>query len=562
MFISLLKKTILVLKNSCFINRKFSIVLFIAITFSISIPQNSHAQRKVIRKKATSIGLKTPIDSLLVITQKVDSLYTTNFNITNPSQTIDTTQIIVSNFFSTVSPNHIQQLQRKYLDSFYDACENELLDSALTNAFKYILIDGKEEERVIWKFLIENYGRDGDTQNTAFLFEKFKDVSALRDNAYNKEIEYLSHNYNEVMYPITFGEIAHGYWMSLANNNFKEVPKYILRIDNVAIDSGTTILSSPRTPWNSERSKYYWYYSFGTENYILRKSQKTFCDENEKVLKLRFATEKERGGNTDRSRQQITENRQWQADMHGKINSSDMGVGEQLAAGVVTDVAAGLLDALAISLGAGSKTVEAYYVETKAISPKLMNANITYKRVKATSLGYTTTKEYKPNQKESFVKWEEADSVLFISPKGKPIYPWNLSVNSSLLNEYNMIKKEYNFWKPKYCLPTLAITAVGSYIMACGISKMSDSIKEYEYDKKTSDRHAIQGSLIFSIGLSAIVGSIGFTHDLISLKRQFAYDEINKKNMDKMRKKAGEFSMQPYLNPDEESIGMNINVIF
>ena len=340
--------------------------------------------------------------TLVQACQKIDELYETKFDVAHPSKTYDSTRVVITEYAKSLESSLVQEIQSNYYEAFYNASEKEQLDSAVNYAFKYLLVDGRKDESIMWQVLIDNYGSDGDTENTIFLIDWFKDISVLRDNAYTKMIESLTKKYDDVIHPISFDDMAKGYWISLDDKYESEklfgiditprdkdgsilqknIPDYILNIRYVTSDEGTTMLSSPRAPWNSKKRGRFWYYSPSYENYFLRTSQTTFCDADSKSLHLAFATEKINEGNTQRAQQNLASNRQWKADMHGKINSSNTSFGNQLAAGVVTDVTAGLLDALAISMGAGSKIAEGYGIELNAISQKVMNGNITYSRVK------------------------------------------------------------------------------------------------------------------------------------------------------------------------------------
>lgn len=521
--------------------------------------------------------------TLVQACQKIDELYETKFDVAHPSKTYDSTRVVITEYAKSLESSLVQEIQSNYYEAFYNASEKEQLDSAVNYAFKYLLVDGRKDESIMWQVLIDNYGSDGDTENTIFLIDWFKDISVLRDNAYTKMIESLTKKYDDVIHPISFDDMAKGYWISLDDKYESEklfgiditprdkdgsilqknIPDYILNIRYVTSDEGTTMLSSPRAPWNSKKRGRFWYYSPSYENYFLRTSQTTFCDADSKSLHLAFATEKINEGNTQRAQQNLASNRQWKADMHGKINSSNTSFGNQLAAGVVTDVTAGLLDALAISMGAGSKIAEGYGIELNAISPKVMNANITYRRVKESSYGYTSLKDYKPNQQNRLVKWEASDSVVFINMLGKPIFIESLSKDSPLLYEYNEVRKKYNFWKPQYLIPSAVSVGVGAACITRGITMLTHDIRENRDLPKDKQKSSTTAEVLYmTVGTTVPIVTIGIISGIISSKRQSAYNKINKKNMDKMRQKATQFSMQPILNPIDNSIGMNMSVNF
>lgn len=192
-----------------------------------------------------------------------------------------------------------------------------------------------------------------------------------------------------------------------------------------------------------------------------------------------------------------------------------------------------------------------------------MNANITYRRVKDSSLGYSKIKADEPNRPNRFVKWEESDSVIFISEDGRPIFMGSLQKNSSLLNEYNEVRHEYNFGRPKYLIPSLVSIGVGAACITRCITMLTHDIRENKglpKDKqKNSDK---KEAILLGVGVTIPIVTIAVISDVITKKRQSVYNKINKKSMDKMRQKATDFSMQPILNPIDNTIGMNISLNF
>ena len=555
--------------------RAIKIVLLAVLLVHVSIVD---AQNKNTSRRRGRSMIKNKI-TLVQASQKIEELFGANFDIVHPANTYDSTKVALRDYTKGLEQNLTRQLRDYYFEAFYNASEKELLDSAINCAFKFLMIDGKKDESVMWQLLIDNYGSDGDTENTIYLIDRFKDASIQSDNAYDESIKALLMKYDDVIHPISFDDMAKGYWISVDDKYESEklfgiditprnkdgsilqktIPDYILNIRYVSSDEGTTMLSSPRAPWKSKKTGHFWYYSPSYENYSLRTSQTTFCDAGAKGLYFAFATEKIKEGNTQRAQQTLASNRQWKADMHGKINSSNTSFGNQLAAGVVTDISAGLFDALAISLGAGSKIAEGYGIELNAISPKVMNASITYRRVKESSYGYSTLKDYKPNQQNRFVKWEESDSVIFISPQGKPIFIESLSKDSPLLKEYNEVREKYNIWRPQYLIPTAASIGIGAALIVKGWPLLMSDKDSHPNDYKS---RITKGATYYAIGVIVPCIAIPIVSGVISSKRQSAYNKINKKNMDKMRHKAAQFSMQPILNPIDNSVGMNMSLNF
>ena len=71
-----------------------------------------------------------------------------------------------------------------------------------------------------------------------------------------------------------------------------------------------------------------------------------------------------------------------------------------------------------------------------------------------------------------------------------------------------------------------------------------------------------KGAIYYAIGVIVPCIAIPIVSGVISSKRQSAYNKINKRNMDKMRQKAAQFSMQPNINPIDNYVGMNMSLNF
>ena len=251
-------------------------------------------------------------------------------------------------------------------------------------------------------------------------------------------------------------------------------------------------------------------------------------------------------------------NRQFEAETKAKIWSSKQGsFGEKLGADVVTSVYVGLADAIYDALAIGSKKVEAYAIDFSNPTLLTMDAVIGYEKVKETTIGNYTTMNDITNVNH-FVKWEESDSVIFISQNGKPVFAGQtLSKDSPLLDDYKAIKKKYSFWQPKYLIPSVIGIGVGSYCIGHSISLMSSSIKE------DSNKKITQGLVWGCVGGGVLGGVLGYILDTkISWGRKNAYKEINKRSMERMKKKANSLSVQPTLNPLYNAVGMDVSVTF
>ena len=84
--------------------------------------------------------------SLIHTHNAIDELYNVKFDIENPSLTYDSTKSEIASLINKLSSQQIIQLQENYLDSFYNASDEEQLDIAICNAFKYLMLEGQKDQ--------------------------------------------------------------------------------------------------------------------------------------------------------------------------------------------------------------------------------------------------------------------------------------------------------------------------------------------------------------------------------------------------------------------------------
>lgn len=524
------------------------------------INDNGKAEKKAVAEASQGVrDMEKVIDD-------IDKTFSSNINRHDLTASYYTTKSLLGNCSSGKYLKHKSNVLKYYYEAFYQASDEENLEGAVDCALKYVMLDGTEDEDVLWKFLVEYYATDGDTENTKLLLEKFKEKSSLKSNCYSEIIQSLETKYNDVINPMTFDDAARGYWISLSENPIKINkykafnPDYIFKIEYLHSESGCKMLNSPSIPWDAEKHKNIWRYKKWDSKSMLNNSQALLCDVDNRYIRLVFGSEKMEGGHTELAHNLLEGNRERTAEMAGKINSSDGNLGQILAGHAVNILVGSLIDALAISLADGSKNAKAYEINLYCESPTIMKSSISYREVEYKNSGTSRVKENKPNQEYTFVKWEPSDSIVFFNDYGKPIFVGDLDENSPLLDEYRDIKKRINFWKPKYCIPTFLGAGVGAF---CLYKSIKLSIDEIKYNKSGSVGKKGKQALVWAIcGGAAIGGTLGFFITKISLDRLVEYNKINKRNMEKMRNKAATLSLIPSYNPIDKAFGMNANITF
>ena len=470
--------------------RTLTKTLLLVIAIAVTMPSTNYAQKNRSKRKAkkaktemvekgrytlqndrnakeeNTAGAETSQDRRDIerVIAEIDKTFSSNINRNDLSTSFYTTKSLLGNCLLGKYLKHKNNAVKHYYETFYQASDEENLSGAVDCALKYIMLDGTEDEDVMWKFLVEYYATDGDTENTKFLISQIKENSSINNFNYSRIINELEAKYDDVINPKTFEETAFGYWVSIESKwwgkekSKMNVPNFIIQINNLRSDNGCRMESSPIYHYGSK------------DNYGMLSSQSLACDADAKYIHTVFGDEKMKYGNEARAHNQLEENRQWKAEMHGKINSSDGNFGQKLAGSVVTELVGGLFDGLAMSGAKSSKTGEAFDVELNGLSPNVMSEKISYRKVEIDSYGYNHLQKYYPNLQYTFVKWNPSDSIIFIDEKEKPIY---VGISSpQLLSEYNAIQNKYNQWKkPQYVIP--AIVAIGGslFCYTCFVKK-------------------------------------------------------------------------------------------
>lgn len=498
----------------------------------------------------------------------VDDIYNRLSVMSIPRYNYEEVKKLIDAYIVGLPNSTTRQLQDHFYDEFFIACDNENLELAVNLAFKYLLIGGKNDEDVFWKFLVDSYGSKSDTYNTIFLLDRFNNISVAQGNAYASTILSLRKEYDDVINPISFDNALKGYWISLKNEselkNKHEMmgPDYFLRINDLKRSNGCWMLKAPTLAWETKKENKYWYYNTETQNNnLLSSSQSLFCDVDKKFLDFVFASEEMKNGHFDLAHGLLEADRERRAIQSGINYSKDQGILDDIRDEAINSTISIIVDVLASSLANSSKVAEGYNIQFYGLSPSVMNAYVLYNKVKVMSSGSTEIIERNHNPKYTFVKWEPSDSVIFIDNRGKPMFTESLGNDSPLLKEYNDVKKRINFWKPKYCIPTFIGAGACGYGMYKGIKLMIDDAKE---NKQTGEigKKGKQGFVWF-FGSSTVLGCVlGIFLSKISSDRMAAYNEINKNNMRKMRQKAAELSLQPSYDPVDHAVGMNFQLSF
>ena len=515
-------------------------------------------------------------ENLSTIKSCVDSICQEHLDIGNLIETYFITQAQITEFLSN-HPKEWEQFRESTFNSFVTACEQEQSDSALIQGLHYLLSGGGNDKDMVLEVLITIYGDKGDTMNTDFLLGRFDMLSEQNGGLYSERVATLRKKYDETLHPKTFSELTHGRWISIdkfpslnKNGSYAnkirrdfEFPDFILDINSLEIYNGAMFVSAPTFACDVMKmgpKKQYWNLVPDWRQALLY-SQRLLAEGRGNTLNLLFVSEKIQNPNTEMAISGFEGTRQLAANMQASIWSSrNANFGQKMAASAVTGVTTAILDGIFESMTVGSKQVESYDMQFHTTSYHTMDAIISYENVKARTNGITTHSDWVKAHTNRFVKWEESDSVVFITPEGKPIFAGGaLDVNSPLLDEYRQVRKKYNWGKPQYLIPTILSVGVGTYCCVQGLIMMFDGIGDENHEWSKRNTHGI---LVYACAPIVIGGVCGLISDHIWKKRWNVYKKINQQSMDKMRGKALNVRLNPEVDPFDESIGMNVKIDF
>ena len=516
-------------------------------------------------------------ESLSSIQSRVDSICQASLDKENLIETYFTTQEQVTDFLSS-NPDIWKLFQEESYQSFIRACEQELADSIIIHTgLIYLLSGGEMDKDIVLEVLITEYGDKDDMNNTDFLLGRLDLLSEQNEGLYAEKVEALRNKYDEVLHPKTFGELTHGRWISINSfpalnqhpNYYNKLrsefgfPDFIIDINSLEINNGAMFIKAPTFSCNVRKvgsKKNIWNYT-PDWNQALLFSQELLTNGREQSINLLFASEKIHNPNTEMAVRGFEGNREFEANMKASIWSSrNANFGQKVAASALTSVTAAILDGIFESMTVGSIQVESYDMQFHATSYQTMDAIISYENVKARTNGITTHSDWVKSHANRFVKWEENDSVVFITPEGKPTFAGGtINVDSPLLDEYRQVRRKYNFGRPQFLIPTIAAIGVGTY---CYVDGLIMAINGLDEDAKWTKK-STKGLLLAVVAAPIITGGVcGYIADLIQRKRREVYKDINNRSMEKMKQKALNVSLYPELDPYDESVGMNVKINF
>lgn len=389
----------------------------------------------------------------------VECIINKHFSLANPCLSFSETEEYLSRFIINLERPVYQELLQHYYDAFYEAGSNNELDAATALAFKHVMLGGKEDEELMWDIILTKYGFENATNNLRFLMKMFNEISIAKDSVYQNTIDSITSVYYDVMYPNTLRSMQ-GYWVSLndpmTDGSLAPIPDYIINIADITNPKGTTILSAPKCNWYTRKKKGLWLSQiYG--NWPLRYSYETGYNEETQTVQILFSSQSKKIANTKLQHQALDMVQNLEATMYASLEQYQDELNRQLAANVLSFSDWGAKTAAGFGINVGVRlaaavliyaivytsnieTAETYNIQLTPLVPQVLDVSVKYGYARHNyNNGKTQHKE--DIKKLTFVKWEETDSVVFISKRLQPIFCGDtLSVNSPLLERFNAKK--------------------------------------------------------------------------------------------------------------------------
>lgn len=481
------------------------------------------------------------------IIRHIDSLYTNNYN--NGNMIIASRDIPL---YMQSLPNSVnkKKIHNYYFDKFIWALENS--NGSDNDIIKYgeiyLYIGAEKEFDGVITNLAKVYASNGEKPKVDNMIERLKSYSAKYNNEYDEVVEKLKKVTFDLLNPKSVEEQYVGTWIEIAEK-YHGINPLILKINDLSTGNLRLLVNAADLSLEKHNGK----------NEIIYDKSINFpqggigYNGNIGRFTAQFATTK------------ISDN-SWMLEYQKKMleysnkktaeELAEMKVKNQSQKKVFTDtyfniLSQNLLQAEMRSLPYTYSKYELYLFSfSKPISNVIIAQEAYNKRI-ITDTQYGAD-EFAIDDDKSvlFVRWEEEDSLMFVSGNGLPITLSPFGKKDPLVKEYYQIKRSTSFGRPQCLIPFLAGTALGGYLMYLGIKGL------------INDKYGVYAAG-FSGGLITISTAIAVPVSLCKKQRNKKFAELNTRNYEKAKQKIpAEFAFSPLYNPFNSTIGASVNLNF
>jgi len=429
---------------------------------------------------------------------------------------------------------------RYYHEQYHSACEIEDKAEIIHNGCVYLLLDAEEELPEIITMIAKLMAAEGDEKQVGVLMEAFRRYSESNDHFFDADVERLIQEINVLLHPRIFENEVKGKWVALNSilveeSNSKNSSPLVIIIDDVTQNNGAKIFLP----------------NCSNNNKDINTSKSIVFDGNEFRLLLQFASEKikDRRENSEYVHDALEYNKQVEAQINAETWASDGSYSEKVAAVLLTSLVMAIFNGIVNLANVSSDTKEVYSFDLISQTPVLLDAQVSHVKATTYSNGNTSYDDYTQDAKASFVKWEESDSIYFITSKNLPMPLTPNVIEKDFFKDFYYINEQYSFWKqPKFWAISLLGYATGTALIVSGFSEGLNSHK---------------GLVKFLGGSAAMTLTFSYTTLYRITKRKEAFKGINERNLEKLRRKAEQsLSLSPTYYPNEKGIGATVSFTF
>lgn len=493
--------------------------------------------------------MKTKCLSGEEIVRHIDSIYTSSRNLDNVGKSM---QGYMESLPSCIRK---QSVQKYYLDRYDASKASGIAEYILQDGETYLLSGGEERFVEVLEDIVMLYSSIQVESFVTWWMNYLESYSKENEDIFVEDIVRLQKESSDILHPYKWSEDIQGKWVLLDKvGNSHDVSDFlIVEVNDVdrpeggahlVESSGKVRLQGSHTP------------SLGNlYTGQINTSQDIFFNEVSQYAIFQFASQqlKDRRWATDLVHGVQDANRKNEVEMRATISTSDASIGEKMAADVMVTLSTAALNGLVSRLNVSSTYTRVYSFTVFPNSPNVMNALVSYTSVKVetpnTAGGQPKQyyNDYVTNKKSRLVRWEEEDSVFFVSANGKPITLTPMSLDDPTLDDYRHIKDRYSLKNPALFLPLIVGDMAGIWM----ITSASDVSSKKEFSYK--------------MGGGVLLCIVATLTPIIIMKngREFAYYELNRKNLAKLRRKASaSLTLSPTYCLDRNALGAAVNLSF
>lgn len=480
-------------------------------------------------------------------------------------------------------PSCIQEkcIHSYFLNRFKGSCLTEDPFRIIRDGEIYLYLGADEERAEVISIVAKMYAREENEVNAYGWISKLEDYSKENDNLFDNEVEQLRKEVYDILHPYRWEDEIKGKWVMLNNVKNESVTELenplILEIKSVEKTDGARLLEPgqriPRQKSTTADSE-----SFYTKQINI--SQGLFFDGDNNYAVMQFGTMSvwDARWMTGIVNSTLDINRDTQSKMQATIYSysSKVPIEEQFAASLATELTFATLNAIVKNLNTSFKSDRVYNIVLYPQNHNVMNSLVSFvdATTKTTAAETPTTiyHKYIKDKKTHMVRWEESDSVYFVSKNKKIISLTPMSLDDPLFQKYHAIKRKHSLLNPAYFIPMVAGNILGCIMIKKGIdynyaqyyrdsngNRIPNGLGGYMVDEKTSNK-----AFLFLIGGGvACITTITAVVTIMKTSREKAFIDLNRRNIEKLRRKtAVSVSMAPQYDVYHDSFGANINISF